>query len=126
LAFQLVNTGGSAAHIIRGDAYLLAVSAQGTNDIHFIESAHGIIENRTLQPGEREYFEDTLDFMIVADAEWADFHQGKPSIHSLFLSGGIWYRDDLSIPREAGVHRKYDPENHRFVPQKDSEEDYSD
>ena len=126
LAFQLVNTGGSPAYIIRGEMSLLAVSAHGVGDIRFVEGTQDLIDARILQPGQRENFEDVLDSTIIADAEWSNFHEGKASIHSVYLLGTIWYRDDLSIPRATGIHRKYDPENRRFVAQKDNEEEYSD
>jgi hypothetical protein len=126
VAFQLVNTGGSPAHITHGEIYLLAVSAPNSNDIRFAQGTHGVVEERSLHPGERENFEDVLDSSIVADEGWTAFHQGRTSIHSLYLLGTIWYKDDLGIPRQAGVHRKYDPSNQRFVPQQGSEDEYSD
>jgi len=126
LAFQLVNTGGSPASIIEGEMYLLAVSAHDLNDIRFVEGAHGIVQERVLQPGQRENFEDILDFPIIVDAEWVEFSQGAKSVHSLYLWGTVWYRDDLSIPRRVGIHRKYNPQKKNFPPDKDNEEEYSD
>jgi len=126
VAFQLVNMGGSPAHVIHGEVYLLAVDASDLKDIRISEGNHGEMQERSLQPGERQNFEDLLDSSIVADEEWAAFHQGQNSSHSLYLLGTIWYKDDLGIPRQVGVHRKYDPSNLRFIPQNDSEEEYSD
>jgi hypothetical protein len=126
LAFQVANIGGSPANITGGEIYMLAVSLHGEDDIRFIESTHGIVEQRTLQPGERENFEDVLESNIPTDAGWSDFHESRASIHSIYLIGTIWYRDDLSILRQTGIHRKYDPKSRRFESDQTSEQEYSD
>jgi hypothetical protein len=126
VAFQIVNIGGSPAHIVDGDIYLLSARASGLEEeIEFKESTHVGIGQRTLQPGEREAIEFGLDTRIPNDARWVEFYKGASS-HSIFLLGTIWYRDDLEIPRQTGLHRSYDPKTKTFVPRRDSEEEYSD
>src|ERR1035438_800108 len=127
VAFQIVNTGGSPAHIVDADIYLLSARVHSSPDeeIEFKESTHVGIGARTLQPGERENIQFGLDTRIPNDARWVEFYKGGSS-HIIYLLGSIWYRDDLDIPRETGIHRKYDPANRRFEPKKDSEEEYSD
>ncbi len=92
----------------------------------FIPGDEGAFEHRTLQPGERENFKDTLSTNVVIDAEWAKFHRGEKSNYSIDLLGTIWYRDDLNIPRRTGIRRKHDPKTKRFVAEKDSEDEYDD
>ena len=126
VAFQIVNIGGSPAHIVDGDIYLLSARSGGLEEeIEFKESTHVGIGQRTLQPGEREAMEFALDTRISNDARWVEFYKGTSS-HRIFLLGTIWYRDDLGIPRQTGLHRSYDPKTKTFVPRKDSEEEYSD
>ena len=126
VAFQIVNIGGSPAHIVDGDIYLLSALSSGIEEeVEFKESTHVGIGQRTLQPGERETIEFGLDTRIPNDARWVEFYKGASS-HSIFLLGTIWYRDDLEIPRQTGLHRSYDPKTKTFVPRRDSEEDYSD
>ena len=126
VAFQIGNIGGSPAHIIDGDIYLLSArSIVLGEEIAFKESTHIGIGQRTLQPGERETIECALNTGIPNDAQWTELYKGVSS-HSIFLLGTIWYRDDLDIPRQTGLHRSYDPKTKTFVPRKDSEEEYSD
>jgi hypothetical protein len=126
VAFQIVNTGGAPAHIVDGDIYLLSARlVDPGEEIEFRESTHVGIGPRTLQPGERENIEVALDTRIPNDARWVEFYKGASS-HAIFLLGSIWYRDDLEIPRQTGIHRKYDPSNRRFEPKKNDEEEYSD
>jgi len=127
LAFQIVNTGGSPAHIINGDTYLLFARSNGSiEEIEFIESTHVGIGERTLQPGERENIQTGLHARIINDERWVEFHAGGGSLHFIYLLGEVWYRDDLGIPRQVGLHRAYDPKTKKFIPGKDSEEEYTD
>jgi hypothetical protein len=63
--------------------------------------------------------------VIIGGLQWIETYKGASS-HRIFLLGTIWYRDDLDIPRQTGLHRSYDPKTKLFTPQKDSEEEYSD
>jgi hypothetical protein len=126
VAFQIANIGGSPAHIVEGDVYLLSARLTDLKEeIELKESTHTGISERTLQPGERENIQFGLDTRIPNDARWVEYYSGASS-HSIFLLGTIWYRDNLDIPRATGIHRKYDPATKRFEPKKDNEEEYSD
>lgn len=126
VAFQIVNIGGSPAHVVDGNIYLLSARpGEPGEEIEFKESTNMGIGHRTLQPGEWESLEFGLDTRIPNDARWVEFYKGASS-HTIFLLGTIWYRDDLDIPRATGIHRKYDPATKRFEPKKDSEDEYSD
>jgi hypothetical protein len=127
VAFQIVNTGGSPAHIVDGDIYLFSArSSNPKEEIEFRESTHIGISERTLQPGERESIQTGLDGNFVNDVGWVEFHAGQAALHYILLMGTIGYRDDLGIPRQTGLRRSYDPKTKTFTPRKDSEEEYSD
>jgi hypothetical protein len=122
VAFQIVNGGGSSAHIVEGDVHLLSVRmGSDKEDAEITESTHIGISPRTLQPGEREPIQFGLDTRI---SNYAFYKSGDT--FSVFLIGTIWYRDDLGIPRQTGLHRSYDMKTKLFTPRKDSEEEYSD
>lgn len=124
--FQIVNLGGSPAHIVGGDIYLLSArNVDPKEEIELKESTHIGISERTLQPGQRESIEFRFDTGIPSDARWTEIYKGVSS-HAIFLLGEIWYRDDLNIPRQTGIHRKLDPTTKRFEPKKDSEAEYTD
>jgi len=128
MSLQIVNSGGSPAHIVEGDIYLIS-ARRGHHaeeaEAEVKESTHMGIGERTLQPGQWEIIEFGLDTRIPNDARWVEFHKGVSS-HSIVLLGTIWYRDELGIPRKTGLHREYDPKTQVFVRRKDSEEEYSD
>jgi hypothetical protein len=128
MSLQIVNTGGSPAHIVEGDIYL--ISARRGHDAEEAEaevkeSTHMGIGERTLQPGQWEIIEFGLDTGIPNDVRWTELYKGASS-HSIVLLGTIWYRDELGIPRKTGLHREYQPKSRIFVRRKDSEEEYSD
>jgi hypothetical protein len=85
MSLQIVNTGGSPAHIVEGDIYL--ISARRGHDAEEAEaevkeSAHMGIGERTLQPGQWEVIEFGLDTGIPNDARWVELHKGVSS-HSI-------------------------------------------
>ncbi len=122
VTFLMVNRGGSPAHVADGDIHLLSVRVGVVGEeVEIKESTHIGISPRTLQPGEGETIQFGLDTGISNYA----FYKGE-SPYMVFLVGTIWYRDDLGIPRQTGLHRSYDPKTKIFTPRKDSEEEYSD
>ncbi len=126
-SFQIVNVGGSPARIIGGHLQLLAITTGATDEIKTMEGNKYLLPNGTLQPGERGSSEVVLSTGAENDLGWIDFYQGgTESKRYLYLLGQIWYRDDLDIPRQTGIYRKYNQKTRRFDPQKDSEEEYSD
>lgn len=127
MEFQLVNTGGSAAHIFAGEIRLLAVLAISEHDIRMMHGTEHGIGITSLQPGVGTNVEEWMTTGALVDTEWMDFYEGRAAERRyLYLQGTIWYRDDLGIPRRTGLSRKYDPSTRRFTPEKDSEEEYSD
>jgi hypothetical protein len=126
LAFQIVNVGGSAADIVSGEISLLSIRVRSPEEETEARESPSIgISPRTLQPGERVLIETGIDTRIPNNARWTKIYNGVSS-HRIFLLGTIWYRDELGIPRQTGLYRKYDPKTTRFDPQKANEEEYSD
>jgi hypothetical protein len=129
LRFTMVNTGGSPAHITAGGfIQLMSVIGQSVGKIEMKEGDRTSISQFTLQPGQQVTIDKTLPTGTINDDEWALFRDGIevgfPKY--IYLLGAIFYLDDLDIPRATGISRKYDSKTLAFVPDKDSEQEYSD
>jgi hypothetical protein len=120
LRFIMVNTGGSPAYIAAG-GFIQLLSLIG-HKVGKVEIKDGD------QPGQQVTVEEVLPTGTINDLEWANFREGIQSepLKYLYLIGTIYYLDDLNIPRSTGMHRKYDPKNQTFEPQKESESEYTD
>ncbi len=124
VVFQIVNVGGTPAHVVGGDIHMLSARFDDP-ELELEDSTHVGISERTLQAGERENLEFHLNTRIPYDSRWVEIHEGLSS-HSIYLLGEIWYRDDLGIPRQTGIHRRLNPTNKLLETKKDAEEEYSD
>ena len=127
LEFLLVNTGGSPAHIIEGSIFLLSYVAGGIDNIQFIDSPKWRFGEGELQPGERYTLtNESMTTGTVNDAEWMLYYSGEDSHRNIILMGTVWYKHDIGIIRQTGLHRVFDVKTGRFEPKKDNEEEYSD
>jgi hypothetical protein len=127
LEFLLVNTGGSPANIIEGSIFLLSYVASDIENIRFIDGPELHIGERVLQAGERSTIkEESMKTGTVNDAQWMLYYSGKNSDRNVLLMGTIWYKDEIGITRQTGLHRLFDPKTGRFEPKTDNEQEYSD
>jgi hypothetical protein len=129
IRFQIVNTGGSPAHITTG-SYIQLVSALG-HDFGKIEMKWGdqcLMSSVTLEPGQGITVEEYLPAGVLFDLQWENFNQGVETqpLRYLYFTGVIDYADDLNIPRSTGIYRGFDPRTRDFIPKKESELEYSD
>jgi hypothetical protein len=119
---QLVNVGGSPAHIVGGFVSLFSYIAKDARDLQFIDGSKFEISKGTLQPGERSDFEKSMETGTINDSGWMDYYVGKGSGRNLILTGTIWYNDDIGIRRQTSIYRPYDPNTGRFSPKDNSVE----
>jgi hypothetical protein len=127
LSCQVVNIGGSAARRITGSVHVFSCVASDVEKIDFIHGEEREFSLDALEPGQRNSYEDTLPTGTVNDEGWFTFYGGETvPRHYVYLWGNVWYFDDLGIPRQTGIYRKFDPKYMRFEPEKDSEQEYSD
>jgi hypothetical protein len=127
LEFLLVNIGGSTAHVMEGCIYFLSVIASDIEHIQFKDGTEWRFGQGSLQPGQRYTLKnESMETGTVNDAEWMLYYSGKSSSRYIILMGTVWYRDEIGIIRQTGLHRVFDVKTGRFEPKKDSEEEYSD
>jgi hypothetical protein len=127
ISFHLANAGGSSAFIIGGHMQLLSCVGHNSHDVTIDDGEPFKFTEFVLTAGEYLSFQETLTTGALMDTPWIDFFQGGPDTYRyLYLIGSIWYRDDLGIPRQTNLHRKFEFSSKRFVPQKDNEEENSD
>ena len=125
--FTIINSGGSAAHIVEGT--VAAWSADVPDGI--VKISYGedfLIAEFTLEPGQDRSFDRILNAGVTNDLQWANYHAGDRTepTKAIYLVGTIKYLDDLKIPRRTGFFRVYDPKTGKFVPSKNSDEEYAD
>jgi hypothetical protein len=127
--FQVVNTGGSPAHVMAGSHIQLAAAVG--HDIGKIEIKWGEelqISSVTLGPGQAMTVDECLPTGAQFDIQWENFNQGletQPHRY-LYLAGIIYYEDDLDIQRSTGIYRGFDPKTREFTPKRETEQEYSD
>jgi hypothetical protein len=127
VSFQIANTGGSPARRITGDLHLLSTVAHNAEKIDLLHGDEGRFALDSLEPGQMHRYADALPTGTTNDQNWLDFYAGKDvPRHYLYLIGTVWYFDDLGIPRQTGLYRKFNASYSRFDPEKDHEQEYSD
>ena len=126
---NIVNSGGSPAHISVGKVALwwTEMSRSHSRRIEIHEGTERELGEFTLQPGKQCRWEETLDMNAINDLQWVNYHEGLATEdnRTLILVGGLYYTDDLSIPRSTGIHRNYDPKMMNFRAA-DDEGEYAD
>ncbi len=127
--FTVINVGGTPAHVADGTVALWSV--EPLNTIAPIELKCGdedSIGEFTLQPGESTAFDRPLNTGVTNDIQWANYHQAiqtEPPKY-IYLVAVIRYIDDLGIPRQTGISRKYDPKTRTFIPEAKTDQEYAD
>lgn len=129
IRFQIVNTGGSPAHI-RPGSYIQLVSAlsngAGKNELKWGDPCQ--ISSVILEPGVGIVVEECLPTGVLFDLQWENFNQGwdtQPRRY-IYFTGVLYYTDNLDIPRSTGIHRRLEPKSGEFAPNKESDQEYSD
>jgi hypothetical protein len=125
--FTAVNTGGTGALITGGYAKMLCADASGGN-FQFLEGGEELIGEFALQPGQETEFRRIMFTGAINSPEWVDgLRDAKPgSGKYLYLTGVIHYRDELEIPRQTSFSRNYDTKERKFVPSRNTDEEYAD
>jgi len=128
----VVNIGGSTARITGGVVALWwahASHSEYSNKVVLRTAPDKSIGGDVnLEPGERAVWEETVDMDATIDLQWANYHAGLETKdhRTVILVGTVYYRDELGISRQTGIHRKYDPKTSEFVANKESEQEYTD
>jgi hypothetical protein len=130
ISLNIVNIGGTPARVVGGSMAIWTAEGPRTQHSTKVEIHQGkdaAVEEFTLEPGEQKKWESTLDAAVTNSIRWANYHEGlatEPTM-AVFLIGTIRYRDELNIPRQTGINRKYDAKTGWFTPQ-ESEGEYTD
>ena len=94
----------------------------------FLEGAQELIGEFTLQPGQDIDFRRTMLTGATNSPEWVEgLRDAKTGAYNyLYLTGVIHYLDELEIPRQTSFMRSYDIKERKFVPSKNTDEEYAD
>jgi hypothetical protein len=129
IAFSLINTGGTNAHIRSWDARLYWDKRDDTRRV--VEICAKTWQPIDMPSGDRRQFEMLIPsdsgFKTILDTEKiAVLERYKEQMLFPTCSGIIHYEDDNKVTRQTGFERSFDLKDHRFVASTNSDEEFTD
>ena len=131
VGYDLVNIGGTVAHIVQREVCVHYNKGWGGEDVGNVSDTEKSKEEFSLKPGEfREEFVE-LGTEITRrlghlETRLAQGVNNPVMVGEIFLTGRIEYRDDTGAIRRTAFHRSYNQETKRFSVVADPEYEYSD
>jgi hypothetical protein len=132
LGYELVNIGGTIAHITQCEACVHYFAGRcGDKDIGSASNTADSKEMFSLKPGEykEEFVELGIEVTARLDYLETSLVEGVTNsllVGEMYLTGRIEYRDDTGSIRRTGFHRSYNQETKRFSIVPDPDYEYSD
>ena len=131
VGYDLVNIGGTVAHIVQREVCVHYNKGWGGEDVGNVCNTEKSKEEFSLKPGEfREEFVE-LGTAVTQRLGHLETHlaQGVNNpvmVGEIFLTGRVEYRDDTGAARRTAFHRSFDQETKRFSVVADPDCEYSD
>ncbi len=128
VGYDLVNIGGTAAHIVQREVCVHYNKGWDVGDVSSTEKSK---EEFTLRPGEfREEFvelgTEVTQRLGHLETRLAQGVNNPVMVGEMFLTGRVEYRDDTGATRRTAFHRSYNQETKRFSVVTDPDYEYSD
>ncbi len=129
--YDLVNVGGTVAHIVQREVCVHYKKGWGGEDAGNVSNTENSKEEFSLKPGEfREGFielgTEVTQRLGHLEARLAQGVNNPVMVGEIFLTGRVVYRDDTGAARRTAFHRFYNQETKRFSVVADPDYEYSD